>query len=419
MRDGLRTVSVLSIAHAASVLSGIATTAILTRYLPQEAFGQYRIVLSFLGIAAAFCQQGVGQAIIMSASMGYDGNLARLVRSKILANALGSLAITVVGAYYVWRDAALSPIAAALLIAALCFPAYNLADVWSQTFNGKSRFELLARSRVLTSLVGLGCAASIALLGITNAWAATLVYLAALGALNLTLVRFALALRSNAKENSDLVRFGHQVTIAVMFNSLLSLDTIMLERAYSSNEVAVYAIVLLFPDQVKSIFSIVIQTLAPKIMAGTSFRDLWRTLRRTYFRLSLAFLLLGIVGFFLLPPVTTLLFSEKYSEASIYGSWLWLTISALGSTSILGYALTARQKLVSVYGTNVGHPLVLFGLYYLGVDYGIEGLVAARIIATTVLAIFFVTTFFYFLLQEKAQGDLAVAPATTGEKGHE
>lgn len=365
-----------------------------------ETFGQFKVVLGVIGFAGTFCLLGIGQVALMSATSKADGNLARLIRAKLLANIGGALLILGAAAYYFWSRADSNALVRGLLAAALIFPFYNSSDLWMSWFNGKGRFDSLAAGRLTTSVLALCAVALMALLHINEVWLAVLLFLALLSAQNVFMLNKALQLRDNAEQNEELIRLGRHTTLALMFNSLLVLDVVLLEHFHKAEEVALYAVALVFPEQVKTLFSIIGQLIAPKMYATDSPAELWTSFRSTFLWLTLGFTAVGLIGFVLIPLLVPLLFSAKYAAAADFGKWLWLTISCTGSFTYLGSALIATRQPMYVYAPYVGYPVCLAAMYLVLVDYGASGMVYARSVCAVVLAAFYGVAFFAHMLKE-------------------
>lgn len=392
--------SVLGSAHIFSLLLGLASTIVWTRWMPAETFGQFKVVLGVIGFAGTFCLLGIGQVALMSASSKADGNLAPLIRAKLLANIGGALLILGAAAYYFWGRADSNALVRGLLAAAIIFPLYNSSDLWISWLNGKGRFGSLAAGRLITSALALCAVLLMVFFHIDQVWLAVLLFLVLLSIQNAVLLSRALRLRSNAERNEGLMRLGRHATLALMFNSLLALDVVLLEHFHKAEEVALYAVALVFPEQVKTLFSLIGQLIAPKLYATDSPAELWASFRIKFLWLTLAFTSLGLIGFVLIPSLVPLLFSAKYAVAADYGKWLWLAISCTGSFSYLGSALIATRRPMYIYAPYVGYPLCLVTLYLVFVDYGAGGMVYARSACAVLLAAFYGVAFFAYVSRE-------------------
>jgi O-antigen/teichoic acid export membrane protein len=394
--------SVLGFAHALTLLIGLATTVAWTRWMPMEMYGQFKVVMGVISFASAFCLIGVGQVALMSASSHADGNLVSLIRSKLLANLGGATLILCVAAYYFWIRENSVALAAGLVAAALLFPIYNSNDVWAGWLNGKGQFASLAVGRLLVSGLALVTVFLMVLIHDGSLWLAIAILLVLVSVQNSLMLKKALDHRKNKDGDNELMRFGRHATVAMMFTSILALDVVFLENFHDAEEVALYAVALVLPGLLKTLFGIVSQVVAPKIYATDSPREIWQSYKGKFIRLTIVFIVLGIVGFFLIPNLVPLLFTEQYSAAGDYAKWLWLVISCTGSLSYMGLALLATKRVIYVYMPNVGAPLIMILLWLFCIDYGVAGMIFARCFQAILLSSYYVVAFYNYLGRSSA-----------------
>lgn len=387
----------LAFAQVFTMACGLAATAVWARFMPVNVFGEFRVLIAFTSLVAAFCLVGTGQAAMMSAAKNIDGNFKPLLRSRILANAAAGLGLLAAAVYYALAPSGSWPIAAGLVAAAILFPIYNITDVWVSWVNGKSWFRELAIERSLVGAAGVVAIVIAALCGVTQLWMIAIFSLGLAALVNLGVVRRIFARQSNDAADQTIVTYGHHSSVAMGLSGLLAVDVIILNHVYAPQAVAIYVIALQFPNQLKAAFSVFGQSLAPAIYGTDSTRAAWQAMRHRFWLLTLGATAVGIVGYFLLPFLVTLLFSDRYSEAAEYGRWLWLTTAVFGSTSYLGQALLVTKHPAYLYIPNIGYPLVLLTLYVVLVPYGISGLIVARIVAVIAMAAYFVIGFLYSL----------------------
>lgn len=409
----IRDIGYLSGARIFSAICGLAVTVVWAQLMPAELFGEFKVVIAAATFISAFCLAGTAQAAIMAAAKNQDGSLILLIRHKLIANVGGSGTLACAAAYYGFSPDGSLSIAFSLLAAALAFPLYNLTDIWMSWANGKSRLKEVAFGQCAVALLALAAILIAALFRSEYLWLVILYYMGALAGANVTMTVRAAAQRSNADIDHSIIGFGQHATVAMMFGSLLSLDVVILNHFYSPQEVAIYVIALQFPDQLKALFAVLGQVVAPRLYSAKNIREAWQSLNRSFWMLYGAMIFLGIVGFIALPPVTELLFGARYAESASYGKWLWLTLALAGPTTYLGTALLATKRPIFVYLPNIGYPLLLTGLYLLLVGDGVAGMTLARIIATVTLACLFTAGFFYCLYEQRRLD----APDRGGENG--
>ncbi len=385
--------SLLGFGHVLTLLLGLGSTIVWTRWMPIEMYGQFKVVIGVISFAGAFCSLGIGQIALMSASKGADGNLGPLIRKKFLANWFGSSVIMCVAAYYFFLREDSIELAYGLALAALIFPLYNIADLWPGWFNGKSRFLWLASGRSLNGGLLFFAVVVLALFDVSSIWLVISMIMLSISLLNIWLLNKALTLRQNSDYDSSLLKFGRHASIALMFSSILALDVVFLENFHTLEVVAVYSVSLVLPGLLKAVFGIVGQVAAPKIYSTDSPVELWKYFKKKFIWLTLGFTLLGTLGFLTIPFIVPLLFSEEYMVAGIYAKWLWLVICCSGSFSYLGLALLATKRPKYTYIPNVGAPAVTVLLWIALIEYGAAGMICARCVQAILLSMYYVIAF--------------------------
>jgi O-antigen/teichoic acid export membrane protein len=397
----LRSIGALGVARALGIIFGFGTTIVWTRLMPPDTFGEFKVVVAAITFVSGFCLLGTAQAAIMAAAKNHDGSLAPLLRHKLMANVLGGVALLAIAAYYALWPLNAKAVAYGLIAAAFLFPLYNTSDVWMYWANGKSRFGEVALGQTISAALSLAAIFAAALFEIGDLWAIVVIYFTALTAINIAMLGRSLARRANSSVDFEAIAFGRHATVAMMFTSLLSLDVIIVNHFYSPQVVAEYVIALQFPDQLKGVLGLLAQVVAPRLYAANSLAESWQDMRRPFLLLCGAMVLVGVAGFFMLPPLTTWLFTERYADAAEYGKWLWLSLACTNPiTTYIGTALIATKKPIFLYGPHVGYSLLLVALYFALVHIGLGGMVMARIVASVCLAGFYILAFVYLRNQD-------------------
>jgi O-antigen/teichoic acid export membrane protein len=390
----------LVLAQAVTMVCGLSATVIWARWMPQEAYGGFKIAFNIVTLVGTFCLLGTGQAVLLSAAQRMDGNLQRLIRSKLWANFGGTCLILVAAAYYEYFARSSHSIALALAAAAFLFPVYNLSDTWTSWLNGRAHFSALAFGRILASALPLLGLAGAAVLGVIELWILVVVYFVLLGIQNLFMLAKVYSTRENDRIDSSILSNGRHSNMSMMFGSLIALDVVILNHISSANEVAVYALALVFPELIKSLFAIVNQYFSPRLSNGDSIPVIWANLRLKFAAVCIFFIFIAIAGWVCIPSLFPLLFSDKYSDSVDYAKWLWVFSALSGATSFLGVALLATKRLIFIYGVFVGHPMLLLVMYLIFSSDGAAGMVLARIVGTSALGAFYVSGFLFLLMSD-------------------
>jgi len=381
----------LTLSQIFTVSIGLINSIIWARYIPKETYGQYQLIISFISISNAFTLTGLNQSISISAAKNLDGNFLDIIKLKIISSFPAACVLIGISFYYSSKN---SEIANAILFMALLFPLFQLEGIRQPWFNGKSWFRLLILSNIIFStftLITLICPILLNKI--------TLFYLLLCrkgGAVLISLVFLALIIfwRKNYSKDVNIVKFGIHMSVATLFTFLVNTDKFFIHEYLSAADVAVYSIALIFPGQLKSLFLIFNQLFLPKIRAASDLKEAWLYIKPKLLPLNALFILLGISGFYLLPILIPLLFSEKYIPSIEYTKWLWLNYCLTNAAAFLSSILVAQQEINYVYFYNVSSPLTTFIFYFFLISkYGVSGVIISKIL---VQWIFFFIVFIYF-----------------------
>jgi O-antigen/teichoic acid export membrane protein len=385
-----------SLGGAALIMAmcGITTNVIWARFVPQDTYGGFKVIFAIVNMIGTVCLLGTGQATLMSAAQNADGNLRGLIRAKLIANFGGSLLLLVAACYYDFYTVATKSIAYGLVAAAILFPMYNITDLWTSWLNGKGRFQELANGRALIYILPMSSVFAVAFFSISELWHVAFIYFALTSIQNIVMLRRVMALRANSKDDEGILALGRHATLAMMLGSIVSLDVIALNHFFSTADVAVYSVALVLPDLIKSLLAIINQLFAPKVNAGQDLTIFWINYKSTFLALTIGLAVIGVVGFSLLPIFVPFFFSEKYIASAQYSKWLWLVMASVGSFGILGNALIASRKIIFIYCSFLGYPILLAILYLILIPHGVAGMVLARILAILGLHFFYALSFF-------------------------
>ena len=388
----------LSSTRVVRIIISIASGALWARYVTPSDYGQFQLIMSFVAIAASLSLNGLGQSLTLSAAKQHDGNFIPILKSKIIATCVGSIGLIFLSFYYRNSQPSLFD---GLLLAALFFPLYELQKIWTAWFSGRGWLKALSGLKIGHALLSLGVLGTlilshqaslpnlvIGLVGITSIVSAVLVV-------------YIFTHLQNKKTDQSIISFGFHATAASLLNSLILTDKLIINEYLAIEDVAVYTIALVFPNQIKALFGIFSNMITPQISKVDKIVDAWAYLRPKMPFITLLFIFIGIIGFFMIPIFLPIIFSERYVQAIPYGKWLWLILSFTAPASYLSSILRAQKKVKFVYIFELSHPVILITLILALIDYGLWGIVYAKAIHYTTASVFFVGTFYFYLYREK------------------
>ena len=376
---------------------GLGSSSLWAHHVSKQTYGEYQLIISLVKLAGSFCLSGLESSIVISAARGYEGNLSRILRYKWAVNMVGSVALMGAALYY--RNAQPS-VFLGLIIAAVIFPLYEMQKIWPSWIRGKKQLNLvgyLETARVLLAFLLL----CFLLLLNQKELNVLLVSIMGLNALFSTGVVFQLFRnRVNNRVEKESIQYGFHATLATLLGGLVLTDRMIINECLSVEQVALYSIALLFPEQIRSLYSALNQMMFPQLAKAHSVTEAWQYLRRKLPWLSFGFFTIGITGFVLLPKIIPFFFSEKYAGAVPYAKWLWLGYSMAVPATYLGNILRAQKKLRFLYFFELLNPIVVFILFLSLIHYGIAGIVLARVFYYFSAASCFFAFFLYYLRKE-------------------
>lgn len=388
----------LGIAQAAGIVIGILTSSMMARAFSLEIFGYYQLIISIMSIAGTIGLQGLNHSLKISAAKRYDGNLTKILKPVVITNIIGSLAVLAVSFYY--RSQEQTMLANGLLIAAFFFP-FRLEIYYTAWLQGRGQLRLSAFLEVLALLVSLLTLFLFVLAGFTTLAALLVAMLGMPALVTMWSLSYILRQRENHILNEVAVKFGWHVSMATMLGAMINADKLILDRYFSVTDVAIYSIAMIFPHHGKKLYLVFDQYMTPHLYKAQSVTAGWNYLRNKFVWLLLIFLLVGIVGYFMLPYIIPFLFSAEYLYSVPYAQWMWFSLMASAPFTYMANILRAQQKAAFEYGVSILTPVGTVLLYLVLIPYGIWGIVIARIIMNWGNSLMQVFGFWFYLKREQ------------------
>jgi O-antigen/teichoic acid export membrane protein len=414
IRDSLvrhrKTLALLTGSQLVNLALGFGSSILWARCFHPDTYGSYQLVLSTIGIVSSFCLAGLSQTASLSAAKGADGNFSQILRLKLFASAIGS-AVMLGYAFYLKRSGQ-EDVALAVAAVAPLLPGLVLAEIYISWLNSKRDFRLLSIAQVFPSampVIVLGLAAILRIDSLLF-MAIGIQGLIVLGNIWVTW-RTRRHHCQNDRKDPEFIRFGYHASAAGLLGWIAFADRFVVYEKLSAADLAVYSIAMIFPGQVRTIYSVIGQFITPEISAAESVSKAWETLRFKLLSVSAIFLGIGIVGFFLLPYLIPLLFSAKYAESAEYAKWIFFACATCAPAAYFGNILRAQRLKVFYYGYEIIQPAASLALYATLIRYGLEGMTWAQVARQFIFSAIMVACFFYYLRKERKAGAAAKVKA--------
>ncbi len=371
----------LLIAQGVILLSGLATSVVLTRLLSKEDYGQYNYFFSIIGILAISALPGMGAAIMHAVSNGHDKVLVQSTKIRLKWSLIGTMACLLIGIYYYFNGEVL--LGKSFLVSSLFFPFYASFDGFYAFLNGRQRFDLSSRYRSIYWIM-LTLAVILAVYFTKNLWFVIITYLATATILEIFfLFNTIKTVNLNSSEDKTAITYGKQLTgIQAIGIAALRFDKLIIGIALGFSDLAVYSIALMIANLPTVLLASVSQTVFPKI-AVMDEKVAYDEIKR-----RLPWLLVGIVivcgmGALVAPYVIPWLYSGKYTDSVLYTQLLFIPVILSAPATILHKGvLQAQRKTRELFKLNMSvYIFELLALVLFALKFGILGIVLAKALA--------------------------------------
>ena len=395
----MKNVAYISIAQMLSIILGLCSTLLWTRFVESQDYGTFILIISTLPIATAFSAKGLDYSAQISASKKFHKNFDAIIKLRFCMSFLGSLVLILFSIYYWYQSQSI--IAYALAFMVIVFPVYNLKSVLESWLNGAGHFGWLSLFLVLPQIFFLGIFCFVLLLG---GYIESLPFFLILIGLSTNLYFFDLVKKSNDNFHSDdePIKYGRRISAAFIIPiTIASLDKLIIFSTVSIEAVAIISIALIPSQQLGSAFSIFYRLLTPEISSAASIRSAWLAIKYRFWMLSALSVLIGLFCFFYIDNIVIFVFGIKYSQSAHFAQGLTASFALCLAPTLLGNILRAQNRVAFNYFFEFFNSATKFLVFLFGgYLYGINGIVLGLISANIIMAFVFISYFLWDYFNE-------------------
>ena len=358
-----------------SLLAIVSATA-FSRFLDPQIFGQYRFILSLVGIFSLTTLTGMTTALIRSMARGYGKTFMPILKTKISWGLLGFLSALIAAGYYFYRGNEL--LAGALLISSFFIPFKDSLNIYSVILQVHKRFDKLAFYKVLTQTISVATLVATIILT-DNLFYIILAYFAPITIIRLLILRKTLRTYSlTGDADPKAKRYGYHLS----FLKGISLATghvqnIMLFHFLGPVSVAIFYFALAPVEQVRGLIAQLNTLLIPKAAQDNwsigSIKSFGQKITPFIFILSL-----GVTVYILTAPLIFKVLFPTYTNAVFYSRLLSPAIILTAINTVLTSIIKAKGMKKALYTLtmtgSVSQILLAVSLIYY---FGIPGLITA------------------------------------------
>ena len=360
------------VSTAASLLLAIA----FANLLDPVTYGNYRYILSLVGILSVFALTGMGTAVTQAVARGFEGSFYSAFKEKLRFGVLASITATCLSGYYFFKGNYLLPVP--LLISAIFSPLMLASQIYGSFLVGRRLFSIQAKYNVFSRIVSAG--AIITTLFITkNLFWIIAVYFVSNTFLNYSFYLLTkLKLKPNKKEDSETLSYGKHLSLMSIISTIANyLDRILLFTLVGSTQLAVYSFAILIPDQIKGLMKQSVGTLAFPKLSIKPRKEIKLNIMQKFWKL---FFLTGIVAviYVIIAPFLYKIFFPRYLDSIPYSQLFALSFIAVPIT-LLSTIFQAQMMKKELYLIRIVPIVRIILLLFLTPIYGILGVIMGQI----------------------------------------
>lgn len=389
----------LTLSQASRVILQLISLFVLSRLLQPSEYGLLAMATVATNFAFLLRDMGTGAAVVQKE------NLTEETKSTVFwLNVAMGLFLTlalVIAAPFMAKYFRIDKLAPVLCLLSIVFPITSASAVHQSLLERRSGFKTLARIEIVSSVVGLVVAITLAYLGFG---VYSLVWNSLASALCASVQLWAISPWRPKKiwdmvELRSLVGFSGNLTGFNFINFFArNADSMVIGRVLGSVQLGIYSQaykVMMFPLQ--SMSYVVGRALFPVMSRQQGERDKMAQLYFRSLRLIATLTAPMMAGLWLLrEPFVTIALGPRWSQVPIVLAWLAPVgfLQSLISTTGSVFMATGRTDLLMRLGL-LGSVLQV-GSFFIGVNWGIEGVACCYLIANILNGI----PHFYFAVRE-------------------
>jgi O-antigen/teichoic acid export membrane protein len=363
------------ISTVASFLLAIA----FANLLPKETYGNYKYILSLVGILGIFSLTGMGTATTQAVARGLEGSFYSGFKEKLKFGILGSIAALGLATYYFFKGNYTLPIP--LLISAIFLPLWQASGIYGNFLNGKKLFNYLVSWGTISQLISIFSLIVTLFLTKNLFWLIAVYFISGTFSTYFFYLLTQKKFQPNKKEDPKTLSFGKHLSLIDIFSQIaFYLDRILIFHYLGAAEVAIYSFAITPPEHIKGLLKN-IQPLALPKFAEKDGKEIKKTIFKKMAKLFL-FLLPVVILYILIAPILYRIFFPKYLTSVFYSQIFSISILSQ-PIFFLGIIILQSQKAqrqlyqLNIFTSIIQIILLFFGVYF----YGIFGAILARVIS--------------------------------------
>lgn len=347
-------------------------------FVSKEAYGQYKYILSLVGILSTFTLTGLNLATTQSIIRGFEGTLKYAFWQNIKWSVLFFLSAFGSSIYYFWNGN--SSFGISILVVGCLWPFFTSTNYYACYLTAKKDFR---RNAIYFDIIGnlfpYVCLLVVMFSTSNPVWL-IVTYIVSNTFIGIILYRKVVRIYNpNKKVDPEIISYSKHLSLTTILGGFsANIDQILVFHYIGPAQLAIYNFATAIPNQIKG----PIKNLGSLIFL--KFTERSNSDIRSGMKNKMMLLFLGIVVvivvYIVVVPYFFHIFFPKYSDSILYSQIFSLSLLYVISVPANTY-LTAKKKVKEQYVQSVSGLIVQIILLAIGIIYwGLMGLVLARVV---------------------------------------
>ncbi len=243
----------LTLGYGINIIKGLAISVLMANLFPKESYGYYKFILSIFSLVGIFSLSGMSIAIIQSTARNLDGIFYQAVKLVRRWSWLGSLSLLAAALYYFTKNNLNFTLI--FISLAFLFPWHATSGYYGAILTGKKKFDIQTKYFTIYSLVTFLSIISVILATRNIFWTIFAFVLSDVIVGNFFTFRSSKKFLHNNNTDPQSIKYGFHLSLIGIINTIAqNIDKIILPILLNYQELAIYSIALVIPEQIKGWF---------------------------------------------------------------------------------------------------------------------------------------------------------------------
>lgn len=366
----------LSSGYIITLIKGFVISILMANLLTKENYGYYKFILSIFATISIFGLQGLSTAITQSVAINNDGIVKKTIKTALKWSWIGSVFLLIFAFYYFTKNNLTFTLS--FLVLAISFPLYSISGYYGAILAGKKKFNIQTKYYSIYSLISF-LALALAIIISKNVFWIVFAFIASdiiVGNIfNLKVKKF---LKNKSIEKNS-INYGIKLSAINLMGAIAqNIDKVILPILLSYQDLAVYSIALVIPEQIKNLFKNILPLTMPKFASTNINYESKQKIFSYILKIAVLIIPLIIIYWYLAEFIFKLIYPQ-YAESVAYSKIFSLSLLTI-PTILIDSLFYAKKKTKIIFKNNfinsISQIIITILLTYY---YGLWGLIIARL----------------------------------------